>query len=121
MNKPQEILSWYAAFQQETHSIDMLIDMRRRLAVACAGMASDIAEKEREYHDTYQRRRISEAQKYLRVTGTVDERRAKAMDEDLRLKEAALDGERKGVKHLLDAYSKVLDSMSSYVNLRRNG
>ena len=117
MKTADAIIKWYDGFEPEKHGIDALLKARQRLAVYCTGIGEQIRRIESLHKEAYHERKVKEAQEYLRQEGTQSERTAASTNEDLRLAEARYEGELKGLKIMLDTYFKVLDSMSSWINV----
>ena len=115
--RAKAIITWFETYQMEEGS-QVILEKRQQLSIACAAIASQYAKAQYEFKTTYFQRKVSEAKSKLTHNGTVAEREAKAIqdNEDLRIKEAQLDGKVSGYKIVLDSYFKVLDSMASIIN-----
>ena len=113
----KKIVEWYDSFDIKTGDIEDILKARQRLSVFCSGIAEQIQRVEALHKQTYHERKLSEATKFLEATGTVADREAMSLSEDLRKAEATYEGELKGLKIMLDTYYKVLDAMASQINV----
>lgn len=115
--KISEIIEWYESFSIEM-GVETLLDYRKHLSCALVKMAEHIQHLEAEHKKVLHENKINLAIQKVSVSGTVQEREAHARKETKksRMHEAHLDGTLKGYKIKFEAYSKVIDSMASYIS-----
>lgn len=117
MSEAKNILDWYDNYEPEKHGLDPLIKARRKLSIVCTKIAEELKAAEINYFKTYQLRKLKEREDFLSLEGSAAIRSVECLNEELRLKEAKFEGEKRGIKHVLDSYGKVLDSMASQINV----
>jgi hypothetical protein len=117
MSVAKDIIEWYDRYEPEIHGLEPLIKARRRLAIACTEIAGLLKTAEIGYYKAYQLRKLKERDNFLSSEGTGIVRERSSMEKGMRLEEARLEGEKRGIKHILDSYYKVLDSMASQINV----
>ena len=115
----KEVIDWYDKFNIREHHIDELMKARQKLSVYCVGIAKQIEHAEVVHKELYQQRRINESMNFLGAEGSVKDREAISIDEDLRMQEAKAEGELRGMRTMLDSYFKVMDAMASQINVMR--
>lgn len=116
MKTPNSVIEWFKDYRLE-QGVDILVEARRTLVCHCVPLAEKIKELETRHKEAYHNRRIGEAQNFLQEEGTVAERNASSVSEELRLEEARSEGELRGHKIMFEVYLKVLDSMASMINV----
>lgn len=117
MSVAKDIVDWYDQYEPEKDGLDPLLRARRRLAIACTHIAQQLKEAEIGYFKAYQHRKLKERDNFLSLEGSGIMRERQCIAKGLRLEEARLEGEKRGTKHVLDSYYKVLDSMASQINV----
>lgn len=113
----EDIISWYEGYTKD-QGVEVLLDKRRLLACLMVRMSDTIMQLEQRHKIAYNKNKIDLAIKAIEINGTMQERNAHArkVTMESRMKEAEIEGKLKGYKLKFEAYCKVLDSMSSYIN-----